>query len=238
MITSLVSSIEWVSDCCLTPSQQCINHIMARTSLFSMRWWWGPLCSRSTRWVGFYSASSLKQQSTGRHVAPLGHSILIPSQPVVFACTPYCCVLSGETTNIRVFCLTRQGLEAGSITPPMRFLVSGSPNIKQNYVQCISDTFDVTSVVISTPIQDDFRKWLLSYFPANVQVRLLSWILLYHWNRVKIMAFDVAFNNISVIWWRLVSLVEESYRKPSICWVISLVSKQNTKNKYITYFMF
>jgi hypothetical protein len=30
----------------------------------------------------FYSASSLKQQSTYRHVLPLGHIILIPSQPV------------------------------------------------------------------------------------------------------------------------------------------------------------
>jgi hypothetical protein len=35
----------------------------------------------------FYSASSLKQQSAGRHVAPLGHIILIPSQPV-FALSP------------------------------------------------------------------------------------------------------------------------------------------------------
>ena len=33
--------------------------------------------------LDFYSASSLKQQSAGRHVAPLGHIILIPSQPVV-----------------------------------------------------------------------------------------------------------------------------------------------------------
>jgi hypothetical protein len=29
----------------------------------------------------FYSASSLKQQSAGRHVAPLGQIILIPSRP-------------------------------------------------------------------------------------------------------------------------------------------------------------
>jgi hypothetical protein len=29
--------------------------------------------------LDFYSASSLKQQSAGRHVAPLGHIILIPS---------------------------------------------------------------------------------------------------------------------------------------------------------------
>jgi hypothetical protein len=37
--------------------------------------------------LDFYSASSLKQQSTGRHVAPLGHIILITSQPV-FALSP------------------------------------------------------------------------------------------------------------------------------------------------------
>ena len=35
----------------------------------------------------FFSASSPKQQSASRHVAPLGHIILIPSQPV-FALTP------------------------------------------------------------------------------------------------------------------------------------------------------
>ena len=32
--------------------------------------------------LDFYSASSRKQQSADRHVAPLGHIILIPSQPV------------------------------------------------------------------------------------------------------------------------------------------------------------
>jgi hypothetical protein len=58
--------------------------------------------------LDFYSASSLKQQSTDRHVAPLWHIILILSQPV-FAHTPYCCVLSGEATNTNfiVFGLTR-----------------------------------------------------------------------------------------------------------------------------------
>jgi len=24
---------------------------MARTSYISMRWWWCPLCTRSTRWI-------------------------------------------------------------------------------------------------------------------------------------------------------------------------------------------
>jgi len=32
--------------------------------------------------VDLYTVSSLRQQSDGRHVAPLGHIILIPSQPV------------------------------------------------------------------------------------------------------------------------------------------------------------
>jgi hypothetical protein len=32
--------------------------------------------------MDFYSASTLKQQSADRHAAPLGHVILIPSQPV------------------------------------------------------------------------------------------------------------------------------------------------------------
>ena len=39
----------------------------------------GPLCTRQTY---FYSASSLKQQSAVRHVAPLGHIIPVPNQPV------------------------------------------------------------------------------------------------------------------------------------------------------------
>jgi predicted alpha/beta hydrolase len=33
--------------------------------------------------LDFYSASSLKQQSVDRHVAPLGHIILIASQTVL-----------------------------------------------------------------------------------------------------------------------------------------------------------
>ena len=37
--------------------------------------------------LDFYSASSLKQQSTERHVALLGHIILIPSQPI-FSLSP------------------------------------------------------------------------------------------------------------------------------------------------------
>jgi hypothetical protein len=45
--------------------------------------------------LDFYCDSLLKQQSVGRHDAPLGHIILISSQPVS-ALTPYCCVISGK----------------------------------------------------------------------------------------------------------------------------------------------
>jgi len=44
----------WVSDCCLTQTQQFFSYIMARTSQFSTRWWWCPLCTRPTRLVGFF----------------------------------------------------------------------------------------------------------------------------------------------------------------------------------------
>ena len=37
--------------------------------------------------LDFYNAMSLKQQSAVRHMAPLGHIILIPSYPV-FALSP------------------------------------------------------------------------------------------------------------------------------------------------------
>ena len=60
----------------------------------------------------YYSARTLKQQSVDRHVAPLGHIILMQSQPV-FALYAYCCVLNGEVTHIIVivFGLTRSRLE-------------------------------------------------------------------------------------------------------------------------------
>ena len=79
--------------------------------------------SLQTNTLVFYSASSLRQQSTDRHVAPLWQIILISSKPV-FALSPEHCVLSGEATNTNfIFCgLTRPtALEASmmTITPPM-----------------------------------------------------------------------------------------------------------------------
>ena len=48
----------------------------------------GTLCTRQTRLVRFLmSANSVKQKFADRHIAALGHIILIPSQPV-FALSP------------------------------------------------------------------------------------------------------------------------------------------------------
>ena len=63
---------------------------------------------RQTREVDFKSVSSLKQQSTGRLVVPLGHSILIPSQ-LFFKCRTRSA--EPENTNFIVFGLTRAGIE-------------------------------------------------------------------------------------------------------------------------------
>ena len=71
-------------------------------------WWWGPFffLTNTLSWM-FYSAE------TRRHVVPLGHIILIPSQPG-FALFPWCCVLSGEArnTNLIIFGLTQPGPES------------------------------------------------------------------------------------------------------------------------------
>ena len=40
----------WVNNCWLTPSEQFVfNHILARTSYISMRWWCWAVCSSPTR---------------------------------------------------------------------------------------------------------------------------------------------------------------------------------------------
>ena len=67
---------------------------------YVMRWWWCPLCTKPTHLVGFFSASSLKQQSPETHVTPLIH--LYPDSKSTNLCSySLCCMLSGETANIK-----------------------------------------------------------------------------------------------------------------------------------------
>jgi hypothetical protein len=83
-----VKAIIVLSDCYLTPIQQFFQLYHGENKLIL------KLDDDEVRFVpdqhadmDFYCASSLKQQSTDRYVAPLGHIILIPSQPV-FALSP------------------------------------------------------------------------------------------------------------------------------------------------------
>ena len=82
--------IEWVSEWVIVAQRQLCNFsaILWREQV-SFQW-----DDDEVRFVldqhaelDFYSASSLKQQSVDRHVAPLWYIILIPSQPV-FAFSP------------------------------------------------------------------------------------------------------------------------------------------------------
>jgi len=95
------------------------NYIMARTSY--IKWWWCLLCTRPKHLVEFNRASSLKQQSVSRHVAPYGYNILIPTQPV-FAYIPLCCVFCGEATHIN-FIVRKRWQQRGKLHPS-KYLVS------------------------------------------------------------------------------------------------------------------
>ena len=78
----------------------------------------------------FYSASSLKQQSAGRHVAPLGHIILISSQSLLFLLNAACLAEKQQIPILYSLVWPDRGsnprytaLEANTLTttPPMRF---------------------------------------------------------------------------------------------------------------------
>jgi hypothetical protein len=74
-----------------------------------MRWWCDSLCTNNTLSLIFIVLAQ-KQQSADRHVVPLWHSSLIPSQ-LFSALYPWCCVLSREAThaNYIVLSLTWSG---------------------------------------------------------------------------------------------------------------------------------
>jgi hypothetical protein len=96
-LSGALLGIKWVSDRCLMSKEQFLSYIMMRTRYI----WWEDndvlFVLDQHAEFDFYSASSLKQKSTGRSVASLWHIILIPRQQA-FALSPYSCVLSREAT--------------------------------------------------------------------------------------------------------------------------------------------
>ena len=69
-----------MSDCCATPTQQFVSYIMARIN-FNVQRDDDEVCFVLDQHVyyDFSSASSLKQQTAGKHVVTLRHISLIPS---------------------------------------------------------------------------------------------------------------------------------------------------------------
>ena len=109
--------------------------------------------------MDFYSASSLKQQSAGRHVAPLGTHF--PDSEPTSICSFSLMLHSGEATNTNyiVFGLTRSGLEptiyrtqdehANHYTTDAVDIFS--INIK-NVLKFKHDIFHIGLLIISQPI--------------------------------------------------------------------------------------
>jgi len=64
-----------LNDGCLTPSEQCCAQLYYGGNKLQVRF----VLDQHT-WLNFYSNSPFKQQFVDRHVAPLGHIILIPRQ--------------------------------------------------------------------------------------------------------------------------------------------------------------
>jgi hypothetical protein len=73
----------FTSDLCKVSEWLLFN---GNSSIFQLYFQWGDdevrFVLHQHAELDFYSANSMKQQSAYRHVAPLWHIILIPSQPV------------------------------------------------------------------------------------------------------------------------------------------------------------
>ena len=68
----------------ILPSEQYVRYILARMGY--TKCWDGDdvlFILDQHGEVDIYNASTLKQQSTGRHVAPLGHIVMIPSHAII-----------------------------------------------------------------------------------------------------------------------------------------------------------
>jgi hypothetical protein len=86
---------------------------MARTSQFSMRWWWGPLCSRPTHWVWIFIV--LAHWYNSPRVDMSLHSDTLfwfrASQSFLFLHNAACLAEKQHIHICIVFGLTRRGLE-------------------------------------------------------------------------------------------------------------------------------
>ena len=129
---------EWVCDCCLTPIQQFFSYMLCYISWREeVNFQWDDdevhFVLDQHAELDFYSSSSLKQQSAGRHVDPLGHIIWFRANQSLLLILNAVCLAENQQIPIL---LSLVWLDQGSkpmtycfeastltITPPMRFRV-------------------------------------------------------------------------------------------------------------------
>ena len=105
--TTIIHYVEWVSDCCLMPTQQ-FSAISWREQV-NFQWDDDELRFVLDQHVelDFYSASSLKQQSMCRHVAPLWHIMTYCPTLTHYDMSPYSDTLSRFQANLSLLFLLR-----------------------------------------------------------------------------------------------------------------------------------
>ena len=84
--------MKWVNDCCLTPNDNLFTAISCRVQC-TFQWdedYDVHFVLHQRAELDFHSDSSLRQQFSGRYIAPLGHIILISRKLIPYV-TPQCC---------------------------------------------------------------------------------------------------------------------------------------------------
>ena len=139
--------------------------------------------------MDFYSGGSLKQHSAGRHVAPLGHIILIPCQPV-FALSPY---------NLNAACLAEK--------QQIQILLSLIwPDRGSNPRSTILEASTITSTQQIRFFGE--RRFSLQLITSTMTVakwwKYLIWPLWFRWDKKLILPFDIY--SLSNLWCQILFL--------------------------------
>jgi len=135
-----------------------------------MRWWW-CLLHQHYSLLDFYSASSLKQQSVSRHVAPLGQIILIPSQPV-FVLTQCLSPLKFESLSWRGVLDTTLCDKVGQWLAIGRLFSQGTPFFSTNK----TDHHDITELLLKVALNATAPP-PLKFVLASITQMILSYSL-------------------------------------------------------------
>ena len=120
-----------MSDCCLMPSEQ---------FFFAISWqWWCPLCTRPTHLVGFYSASSLKQQSVCKNAKKkhLKNKTYSGSTVFIFFSTLMLVLVLSIITLEPQLTYNRLSLDDTSIHLTISFSLPGDKHIGIAWYSCI-----------------------------------------------------------------------------------------------------